>query len=262
MNKKKVISLLVVMALVVSCLFAFTACDNGQKGLGGEVEYLQKPTGFPDHVTPGFGFTNDFSNTPDRTEPYKGDLKKITFLLDWAPNTNHTGLFVAKEKGFFKDEGFDVTIIQPDITGTSGSVAAGNAQYGIDFQEQMIFHEQNEVGVTAISAIINHNTSGIISKAEQNIKKPQDMINHKYATWGMPGEQSVIYGMLKNAGVDPSKLPMVPNTVENIIGEFTNPTGCDCVWSYAAWDKIACDVAGIKFVFIPATSHAILSHAA
>lgn len=43
-------------------------------------------------------------------------LKEITFVLDWTPNTNHTGLYVAQEKGYFKDAGLNVTMVQPRKT--------------------------------------------------------------------------------------------------------------------------------------------------
>ena len=39
------------------------------------------------------------------------DLTKITFVLDWTPNTNHTGLYVAAQKGYFKDVGLEVEIV-------------------------------------------------------------------------------------------------------------------------------------------------------
>ena len=39
--------------------------------------------------------------------------KKIDFILDWSPNTNHTGLYVAQEKGYFKEAGVDVDIKLP-----------------------------------------------------------------------------------------------------------------------------------------------------
>ena len=38
------------------------------------------------------------------TDTESGSLKEITFVLDWTPNTNHTGLYVAREKGYFKEE--------------------------------------------------------------------------------------------------------------------------------------------------------------
>ncbi len=53
------------------------------------------------------------------------DLEKITFVLDWTPNTNHTGLYVAKEKGYFEKEGLDVEIVQPPEDGADALVASG-----------------------------------------------------------------------------------------------------------------------------------------
>ena len=44
-------------------------------------------------------------------------LKEITFVLDWTPNTNHTGLYVAREKGYFRDAGLEVTMVQPPENG-------------------------------------------------------------------------------------------------------------------------------------------------
>ena len=41
------------------------------------------------------------------------DSQKITILLDWTPNTNHTGIYVAQKLGYFRDEGLEVKIQQP-----------------------------------------------------------------------------------------------------------------------------------------------------
>ena len=65
------------------------------------------------------------------------ELEKITFVLDWTPNTNHTGLYVAEEKGYFEDAGLDVEIVQPPEDGASALVASGKAQFGIDFQDSI-----------------------------------------------------------------------------------------------------------------------------
>ena len=65
------------------------------------------------------------------------DLEKITFVLDWTPNTNHTGLYVAKEKGYFEKEGLDVEIVQPPEDGADALVASGKAQFGVSFQDSM-----------------------------------------------------------------------------------------------------------------------------
>jgi ABC-type nitrate/sulfonate/bicarbonate transport systems, periplasmic components len=48
-----------------------------------------------------------------KTDSATTDLQKVTVVLDWTPNTNHTGLYVALDKGYYKDQGLDVDIVQP-----------------------------------------------------------------------------------------------------------------------------------------------------
>ena len=64
-------------------------------------------------------------------------LEKITVCLDWTPNTNHTGLYVAQAKGYFKDAGFEVEIVQPPEGGSASMCAAGQAQFAIEAQDTM-----------------------------------------------------------------------------------------------------------------------------
>ena len=65
-----------------------------------------------------------------KTEP-----DKITIVLDWTPNTNHTGIFVAEANGYFEDAGLNVEIIQPPEGGAEALVASGKAQFGVSFQD-------------------------------------------------------------------------------------------------------------------------------
>src|SRR5690606_38138985 len=64
-----------------------------------------------------------------------GRLEKVTLVLDWTPNTNHTGLYVARAKGYYAEEGLDVRIILPGEAGAEQMVATGNADFGVSYQE-------------------------------------------------------------------------------------------------------------------------------
>ena len=101
------------------------------------------------------------------------ELEKITFVLDWTPNTNHTGLYVAQEKGYFEDEGLDVEIVQPPEDGADALVASGKAQFGISFQDTMAPGVTGEdmLPTTAVAAVVQHNTSGIISRKGEGDRK-------------------------------------------------------------------------------------------
>ena len=55
------------------------------------------------------------------TEASKKELTKVTFCLDWTPNTNHTGIYAAKALGYYEDAGLDVEIVQPPENGADFS---------------------------------------------------------------------------------------------------------------------------------------------
>ncbi|MDR1859281.1 MAG: ABC transporter substrate-binding protein, partial [Treponema sp.] len=62
---------------------------------------------------------------------------QIRVVLDWTPNTNHTGLYVALDKGWFADEGLSVEIVQPPENGGLVLVGSGSAEFAFDYQENM-----------------------------------------------------------------------------------------------------------------------------
>lgn len=173
--------------------------------------------------------------------------EKITFVLDWAPNTNHVGLYVAKNLGYYAEEGLEVTFIQPGTTGCSADVSTGVGQFGIDFQEQMIYNEQSSVNVTAVAAVMQHNTSGILAKGK--IDSLAALNGKKYASWGLQGEEAIVRYFLTEGGADINTVEFIPNTVENIVAEFTNTAGADCLWSYLGWDVTKLNTEGIANTF-------------
>ena len=92
-------------------------------------------------------------------------LQDVTMVLDWTPNTNHTGLYVALENGYFKDEGLNVKIVQPSEGGAATLVATGKADFGISYQEEVTYAKTSEdpLPIKAVATVIQHNTSGFAS---------------------------------------------------------------------------------------------------
>jgi len=177
--------------------------------------------------------------------------KKISIVLDWTPNTNHTGLFVAKELGYFKEEGLEnVEIVQPPEGSTTALIGAGGAQFGISFQDTLAksFSSDNPVPVTAVAAIISHNTSGIISVKDKGIDSPKKLEGHKYATWDDEIEKAILKKIITDDGGDFKKVKMIPNTVTDVVTALK--TDIDAVWVYYAWDGVATELAGLQTNFL------------
>jgi len=175
---------------------------------------------------------------------------KITLVLDWTPNTNHTGFYVAKDLGYFKEEGLDVDIVQPPEDGALSLVAAGRADFGISFQEEVIVaaNAKSSLPVTAIASLIEHNTCGIFSLKEKNITRFKDLEGKKYGSWQVPIYDEIIKECIRNDGGDPSKVEFVPNSaVDSITGLKRD---FDAAWVFEGWDKIIADVTGVETNFL------------
>ena len=170
--------------------------------------------------------------------------QKVTVLLDWFPNTNHTGLYVAKENGYFAKENLEVSILQPAEGENTQVVAAGKADFGISSQESVILARVAGIPLVSIGAIIQHNTSAFASLEKSNIKTVKDFENERYGGWGSPIEETVIKAVMNEAGADYDK-------VKNItIGEtdFFKTIGrnSDFQWIFYGWDGIEARRRGIK----------------
>lgn len=179
------------------------------------------------------------------------NLREITILLDWYPNTNHTGLYVAKEKGYYAEEGLDVdNIIQPSEGGSAALIAAGQGEFGISHQEQVTYARTSKepLPVKAIAAIIQHNTSGFASLLERGIKSPKDFEGKKYGGWGSPMEVAMIKALMEKDGADFSKTKII-----NIgaIDFFTSVKKyVDYTWIYYGWDGVAAKLKNFPINFI------------
>lgn len=137
-----------------------------------------------------------------------GGPTEITFALDYTPNTNHTGIYVAQEKGYFDEVGLKITIQQPPADGADALIGAGGAQMGVTYQDYIAnsLSSSNPLPYTAVAAIIQHNLSGIMSREEDHIVRPRDLNDRTYATWNLPVEQATIRSVMESDGGDPSTL--------------------------------------------------------
>ena len=81
------------------------------------------------------------------------DTTKVRLALDWYPNANHAGLFVAQEKGYFEDEGLEVEMYTPvDPSTVNQTVAAGADDFGINYQPDLLMARAQGVPVVSVAA--------------------------------------------------------------------------------------------------------------
>ena len=183
-------------------------------------------------------------------ETTTSELDKITFVLDWLPNTNHTGIYTAIEKGYFADENLEVEVIQPQDGDAEVLVANGKADFGISFQETITMARtaENPIPVVAIAAVLQHNTSGFASLAAKNIVTPKDFENKVYGSWGTEIEDAFIKTLMAKDEADFSKLDVVNIESYDFLTSITNDV--DFQWIYYGWDGVAAEAKGVDLNFI------------
>lgn len=115
---------------------------------------------------------------------FAADVKAVKVALDWTPNTNHIGLYVAQAKGYFKDSGLDVTIL-PYTDAAAGTLVSNQvADFGID---DIGAYSQRAAGadVKAVYAIVQAETGRLIGSAYRtDIKSPKDLDGLTYSGFG------------------------------------------------------------------------------
>jgi ABC-type nitrate/sulfonate/bicarbonate transport system substrate-binding protein len=180
----------------------------------------------------------------------KANVDEVVVLLDWVPNTNHTGMYVAVDKGYYEEEGLVVKIMQPSEGGSADLVAAGKGEFGISHQEQMTYARTADtpLPVKAIAAIIQHNTSGFASPKAKNITSPKDFEGKRYGGWGSEMEEAVLKGFMDKVGADFSKVRMVNIGTADFFAATQKDV--DFTWIYYGWDGVAAEVRNQPINFI------------
>lgn len=172
--------------------------------------------------------------------------KEVTLVLDWTPNTNHTGIYVAIEKGYFAEEGLSVEVVQPPEGGAEVLVASGKAEFGVSFQDTMApaLVGEDALEITAVAALIQHNTSGIVSRAGEGIDRPLGMEGKSYSTWNSSIELAMLENVVESDGGDFSKVKLIPSTVTDEVSALeTNST--DSIWIFYGWAGVKMELEAI-----------------
>lgn len=174
-------------------------------------------------------------------------MEKITILLDWTPNTNYSGLYAAIDQGYYREENLEVEIIQAPGSVVS-MVAAGQAHFGISYQEEVTYARLSDMPVVSIAAIIQHNTSGFASLKAKGIETPADFEGKSYGGWGSPVEEATIKALMDRHDADFDLVDII--TTGEVDSLIVIERQADFAWIYYGWTGIEAGLKGMDLNFI------------
>jgi ABC-type nitrate/sulfonate/bicarbonate transport system substrate-binding protein len=177
-------------------------------------------------------------------------MEKIRVALDWTPNINHIGFYIAKEKQWFLDAGFEVELLNPADdnyqTTPAKKVELGLAEFALCPTESVISYrtKAEPFPMIAVAAVMQQDLSAIVVLEDSELHSPKDLDGTSYASYQARYEDHIVKAMIKNDGgkrdievVYPQKLGIWNTLIE---GTY------DSTWVFMNWEGVEAEQKGIK----------------
>ena len=165
------------------------------------------------------------------------DLSQVTLMLDWVPNTNHSGIFVAQEMGYFDEVGLQVQVIQPGEVFAEQAVVGGAADFGVSFQEQITLARADGQPLVSIGAILQHNSSGFAARGELDTASPADWEGLRYGSFGSPFERPTLRVLMECDQANFDQLEIVDTGFADPLA-LLGAGQIDLAWIFRGWQGI------------------------
>jgi ABC-type nitrate/sulfonate/bicarbonate transport system substrate-binding protein len=177
-------------------------------------------------------------------------MKTFKLALDWTPNVNHIGFFVARDKGFYKSHKIKVEIISPDednyATTPAKKVEQGIADFALCPTESLISYQTKSkpFPLVGVSSIFQEDLSAICVLKSSEIKSPKDLDGKVYASYKARYEDGIVRQMIKNDGGEadlkityPDKLGIWNRLVKG---------NAHATWIFLNWEALQAEAEGIE----------------
>jgi len=166
----------------------------------------------------------------------------LNLALDWTPNVNHIGFFIAKELGFYKQQGINLEILNPqddNYAMTPGKkLELGMADFAIAPFETVISlnNKSNQVQAMAIYAVMQKDVSSIASLKSSHIFSPKLLDGKTYASYKARYEDHIVTEMIKNDGGNGNLNIIYPEKLG--IWNTLLSGNADATWIFDNWEGV------------------------
>ncbi len=177
-------------------------------------------------------------------------MENLRLALDWTPNVNHIGFFVAWQHGFYRELGLDVEITDPSIDNYQITPAKKVELWRADLAlcpTESIFSYRTKAApfdLTAIGSVYENDVSAIVVREDSGIERPKDLDGKRYASYNARYEDAIVRQMIRNDGgegnieiVNPDKLGIWDTILNETI---------DATWIFDNWEGVQAEQRGVR----------------
>jgi putative hydroxymethylpyrimidine transport system substrate-binding protein len=174
-----------------------------------------------------------------KSEDVTGEAQPFRLALDFYPNPDHAGIYMAKKLGYFEEAGLDVSINAPaDPSAPIKQVAAGQADLAISYEPEVNLAQDQGLEVVAVGALVNRPLTSMIWLKKSGIKGIGSLRGKTIATAGIPYQDAFLKTILARANLTPGDvhsvnvgfglLPaLVGGKAQAMLGGYSNVEGVD-----------------------------------
>lgn len=170
--------------------------------------------------------------------------QKVTVALDWTVNTNHIGLFVARDKGFYRDAGLDVEILPYGDTGSGTLVANRVADFGISGSLGLFTQKSSGADLKAVYAVVQSETGRVVFNADRAaIQSPKNLDGLIYGGFGSAWENTLISTIIRHDG---GKGDFSTVTLGTSAYDALANGAVDFTLEVSTWEGVEAELKGLK----------------
>ncbi|HKT83340.1 MAG TPA: ABC transporter substrate-binding protein [Solirubrobacterales bacterium] len=175
----------------------------------------------------------------EKSEDVKGEAQQLTLTLDFYPNPDHAGIYMAQKLGYFKEAGLEVNIQTPsDPAAPLKLLATGQTDLAISYEPEVVLAREKGLGVKAVTALVNRPLTSLIWLKNSGIDGVAGLRDKTIATAGIPYQDAYLKTILARAKLQPSDVKAVnvgfgllpallSGKAQAMLGGFSNVEGVD-----------------------------------
>ena len=175
----------------------------------------------------------------EKSEEGGSERQSLGLTLDFYPNPDHAGIYMAQELGYFEEAGLDVSIDAPsDPAAPLKQVAAGRSDLAISYEPEVALAREQGLDVVAVAALVNRPLTSLIWLQKSGIKGVADLKGKTVATAGIPYQDAFLKTILARVELTPEDvkavnvgfglLPaLVGGSAQAMLGGYSNVEGVD-----------------------------------
>lgn len=175
----------------------------------------------------------------EKSEGGGAERQSFSLTLDFYPNPDHAGIYMAQEQGFFEEAGLDVSIAAPsDPSAPLKLVAAGQTDLAISYEPELLLAREQGLDVVAIGALVNRPLTSMIWLKGSGVKGVGSLGGKTIATAGIPYQDAFLQTILARASLKPEDVKAVnvgfglipallSGKAQAMLGGYSNVEGID-----------------------------------